>query len=120
MESDKKQTLFMIGVALLILAGIMLYITASAPKVYENSEFSTTTVKTTTQKQTTAAVKYPLNINTASIDELKTIDGLTQDMALGIYAYREQVGRFTKVSEIMNIKGIGKATYKKVKPYLEV
>ena len=47
MKSDRKQTLVMIGVALLIVAGIMLYVTMRAPRVYKDSDFTYTT-KTTT------------------------------------------------------------------------
>lgn len=120
MKSDKKQTYVMIGIVLLILSGIMLYVTMSAPKVYENKQYSTTLTKSTTQKETTITVKYPLNINTASVDELVCIKGLSEKMAFSIVAYREQFGMFEDVSEIMNIKGIGKKTYYEIAPYLEV
>ena len=119
MEGDKKQTYFMIGIVLLILAGIVLYVTLSAPKVYENKQFSTT-VKTSSTTQETVTAVYPLNINTASVDELKTIEGLNEKTALSIVAYRKEVGAFSDVSEIMNIKGIGEKTYFKVAPYLEI
>ena len=120
MKSDKKQTLVMVGIVLIILAGIVLYFTLSAPKVYENKQFSTTVTKSTTTEKETVKVNYPLNINTASVEELMTVEGLTEKTAFAIVAYREQVGEYSDVSEIMNIKGIGEKTYFKVAPYLEV
>ena len=119
MESDKKQTSIMIGIVLLILAGIILSVAFSAPKVYENKQFSTTAKKITTAEQT-VSVKYPVNINTATVEELKAVEGLNEKTAFSIVAYREEYGFYSDVSEIMNIKGIGEKTYIKVAPYLEV
>jgi len=108
----------MIGIVFLILAGIMLFISLKAPRIYEGSSFTYNTSVKTTALQTT--VKYPLNINTATAEELATIDGMSKRNAAAIVAYREEVGTYSDVSEIMNIKGIGETTYYKVAPYLEV
>ena len=107
----------MIAVAFLVIAGIMLYVSLSAPRIYENKSYITSRLSTT---ETTADVSYPLNLNTASAEELATIDGLSEKTALEIVLYREEIGAYSDVGEIMNIKGIGKATYYKVAPYLEV
>ena len=119
MKSDKKQTLVMIGIVLLIVAGIMLYVTLSAPRIYENENYSvsSSTVSTTKEKTT---VSYPLNLNTATVEELMTIDGISQKNAFAIVEYRKKIGAYSDVSEIMNIKGIGEGTYYKVLPYLDV
>ena len=117
MKSDKKQTTVMIGISLLILAGIMLYVTLSAPRVYEGDDFSYSSRTSTTEK---AALRYPLDINKATAQELKTIDGISEKNAIAIVMYREENGAYSDVSEIMNIKGIGEKTYYKALPYLEV
>ena len=117
MKSDKKQTLVLIGISLLIVAGIMLYVALSAPRVYKNSDLTYTTKTTTSAK---ARVTYPLNLNTATVEELMTIDGINSKTALSIVAYREEIGAYSDVSEIMNIRGIGESTYFIVSPYLTV
>ena len=117
MKSDKKQTLVMIGIVLLVVAGIVLYVTLSAPRVYENKELSYSLKSTASQTQ---EVVYPLNLNTATAEELATIDGLSQKNALAIVAYRDEIGSYTSVEEILNIKGIGETTYYKILPYLDV
>lgn len=118
MKSDKKQSAVMIGIVFLFLAGIMLYVTLKAPRVYEGEDFSYS-ITSTTEKET-VSVHYPLNLNTASAEELAEIDGLSMDDALAIVMYREKIGAYSNISEIMNIKGIGQTTYYKVLPYLEI
>jgi competence protein ComEA len=49
-----------------------------------------------------------------------TIDGLGEKRAGLIVAYRQQIGSYTDVSQIKNIKGIGDSIYEKVAPYLTV
>lgn len=118
MKSDKKQSLVMIGIVMLIIAGIVLYVTISAPDVYENEEFITSV--STTMKTEKTTVSYPLNLNTASAEELMTIDGISKKTANAIIRYREENGLYSDVSEIMNIKGIGEDIYIKALPFLEV
>ena len=118
MKSDRKQSAVMIGIALLIIAGIVLYVTLKAPSIYEGDVFSYS-VSSTSQKET-VTVHYPLNINTASARELAMIDGLSEKNAYAIVEYRKEIGAYSDISEIKNIKGIGEATYHKVLPYLEV
>ena len=118
MKSDKKQTVFMIGIVFLILAGIMLYVTLKAPHIYEGEDYSYSTAISTTKE--TLSVKYPMNINTASAQELAAVEGMSEENAKAIVAYRKENGAFSDVSEIMNIKGIGEKTYYNVAPYLDV
>ena len=119
MKSDKKQTLVLIGIALLIAAGIMLYVTLSAPRVYENAEdFKPSDTALFTEE--TVTVKYPLNLNTATARELATVEGLSEEDAYSIVEYRKKIGRFSDISEIMNVKGIGETKYNKALPYVTV
>jgi DNA uptake protein ComE-like DNA-binding protein len=41
-------------------------------------------------------------------------------MAEGIVARRAEVGPFTDLSELLEVKGIGPATLKELRPFLEV
>lgn len=54
-----------------------------------------------------------ININTASKDELMTLEGVGEARALDIIKYRES-NKFRDISEIQNISGIGEASYKKI------
>ncbi|MGL4875602.1 MAG: ComEA family DNA-binding protein, partial [Clostridium sp.] len=56
-----------------------------------------------------------ININTASAEELKTLNGIGDSKAEAIISYREEKGGFKNIEEIQNVSGIGKATFEKLK-----
>lgn len=59
-----------------------------------------------------------ININTASEEELVTIDGITATLAARIVAYREANGDFQTLEEVQNVSGIGVKTYEKIRDYI--
>lgn len=56
-----------------------------------------------------------VNINTATIEQLATLDGIGKSKAEAIVAYRTQIGGFKDVNELTMVKGIGSATVNKNK-----
>ena len=50
----------------------------------------------------------PLNINTATVDELDILPGIGPKTAQAIVEYRESYGRFAAPEDLLNIPGIGK------------
>ena len=144
---SNRQSLLMLGVALLVIAGIMLYIGLSQPRVYDRSSkalsttnaymqsnspkagnaYYTKSAQTSTAAQTTQTTAqytkqntFPINLNTATANELTSVSGIGEKRAASIIAYRESIGGYTSVDQIKNIKGIGDATYAKIAPYLTV
>ncbi len=66
-----------------------------------------------------AAMKIePININTASADELSVLPGLSKQQAQRIIDYREENGRFDSAENVTDIKGISEKTYRKIAPYI--
>ncbi|NLY18368.1 MAG: ComEA family DNA-binding protein [Clostridiaceae bacterium] len=61
-----------------------------------------------------------ININTADVEELKKLNGIGEVKAKAIIAYRESNGFFKSTEEIKNVKGIGEATYLKIKDFITV
>ncbi len=61
-----------------------------------------------------------ININTAPPAELETLEGIGPSYADRIVDYRETVGPFDSKIEIMNVSGIGEATYLKIKDFITV
>ena len=59
-----------------------------------------------------------ININTATIDELKTIPGIGQAKAEAIIDYRNKYGNFKTIEDIKNVNGIGNNLYEEIKTYL--
>ena len=56
-----------------------------------------------------------INLNTATKEELLTLDGIGESYADRIIAYRENNGPFQSTEEILQVKGIGEKTYQKIK-----
>lgn len=148
MKSDKGQSFILVGIGLLLLAGICVYISLSQPKIAVVSDasasqtaagatanqqatgatayFEMSTVKsggTAPRQSTTAAaetVSYPLNLNKATAEELMTIDGIGASRAASILSYRDYLGGYKSVEQLKDISGIGDGVYAKIAPYLTV
>lgn len=52
-----------------------------------------------------------VNINTATIEELKTLKGIGEKKAEAIIEYRKKNGSFKNKEELMKVRGIGKKLY---------
>ena len=53
----------------------------------------------------------PLDLNTASAEELTALPGIGEALAERIIAYREEHGPFSATEEVMKVSGIGEAKY---------
>ena len=61
-----------------------------------------------------------ININTASIDELKNLTGIGDKKAKDIISYREKNGLFTSIEDIMKVSGIGETNFAQIKEDITV
>ena len=77
-------------------------------------------VAQTEKPQAAAAAKTPVNLNTATIDQLETLPGVGRSTAERILEYRQKNGGFKKIEDLMNIKGIGEKSFLKLKPLVVV
>ena len=59
-----------------------------------------------------------ININTASLEELMSINGLGEAKAKAIIKYREENGYFKIIDDLLNVSGIGEALLEKIKEYI--
>lgn len=64
---------------------------------------------------TPAANTNLVNINTATVDELDTLPGIGPSTAQKIIDYRVQHGPFSQIEQIMDVSGIGPATFDRLK-----
>jgi len=53
----------------------------------------------------------PLDLNTATEDELAQLPGIGEELARRIVTYREENGPFKTVEELMDISGIGEGKF---------
>lgn len=61
-----------------------------------------------------------VNINTASREELKTLNGIGDTRAGNILAYRESNGPFGSIEDLMKVEGIKEGVYNKLKDDITV
>ena len=61
---------------------------------------------------------FPLNINTATQEELTYIPRVGEVISSRIVQYRDVLGGYTSLEQLMEIKGIGEATYLHLSGYL--
>lgn len=64
--------------------------------------------------------EIPININTATKEDLALLFGISEKRAQDIINYRESNGGFKTTDEIMNVNGIGEKTYANIKSYITV
>ncbi|MBI5236062.1 MAG: helix-hairpin-helix domain-containing protein [Deltaproteobacteria bacterium] len=57
---------------------------------------------------------FPININTATFDELVLLPGIGDKTATRIIERRDRIGAFNSLDELKEIKGIGQAVVEKL------
>ena len=64
--------------------------------------------------------EYPLDINTATVDDLDDLPKIGPVLAQRIVDYRSANGDFQFIEELMNVEGIGEGIFDKIKEFVEV
>ena len=79
---------------------------------------SAPTAPSETASPTTQTISYPIDINTASAEELETLPGIGRVLARRIEAFREENGRFSRLEELMQVEGIGEKRMEELLEYI--
>ena len=62
----------------------------------------------------------PVNVNTATLDQLESLPGIGPALGQRIIDYREQHGPFHTVDDLLNVSGIGDKTLEDLRPLVTV
>lgn len=62
----------------------------------------------------------PLDLNTATLEQLEQLPGIGPTTAKAIIDFREKGGPFKRVEDLRAIHGISKARLEKIRPYVTV
>lgn len=69
---------------------------------------------------TRLALNLPLDVNRAEVEDLRMIPGVGERLASDIVAMREKTGRFNRLEELMQIKGIKEKKLEKLRSHLYI
>ena len=114
MKSKNSDVFLMIAIVFAILGGIFIAYSLNQPIIYENNDVETTNEGVSFQQE----VSFPVNLNTATVEELLAIPNVGEYTAYAIVDYRDKIGSYSSVEQIMDIYGIGESTYYEISGYL--
>jgi competence protein ComEA len=75
--------------------------------------------KSTKSKSKASLKTGKVNINTADAKSLTEFTGIGPKIAKNIIAYRKKNGKFRKAEDLLQVKGIGEKTLKKMRTQLK-
>lgn len=70
--------------------------------------------------RTAAPAEDSISINTASAEELCGLPGIGEELAGRIIEFREKNGVFRSIGDILDVKGIGFATFEKIRDMISI
>jgi competence ComEA-like helix-hairpin-helix protein len=69
------------------------------------------------KKKNISLAEKSINLNSAGMEELIMLPGIGEKTAEKIMLLRQERGKFVKLEELMDVKGIGEAKFNKIKNY---
>lgn len=114
-KADRYLLLAATAVFALVLAGIFFF-RISAREDIPLSKLPQTSLSTDVPVEERGKV----NINTADIQELTILPGISETIAARIIAYREEHGDFLSIYDITQVEGIGSALLLQIQDYITV
>ena len=76
--------------------------------------------KQTKEKNTQQKLTGKININTADSEKLQLLPGVGPAIAQRILDYRQQIGRFTSIEQLLEVSGIGPKTLERIREHVEL
>ena len=61
-----------------------------------------------------------VNVNTATLEELQLLPGIGESRAQALMDARKQRGGFKSAEELVEVRGIGEASLKRMRPFVAV
>lgn len=126
--SGQRKILAAIGIILIAIIFIVIAlkpldsrkVIKNTASVSESNETNVVTTSATSEQSSTEKepTDFPVNINTASVEELQKLPDIGAAKAAEIVAYREHNGNFQSKEELLNVYGIGESTLAEIYNYI--
>ena len=81
------------------------------------SETPTTAAATT---DNTVPPTLKVNINTATLEQLMLLPEIGEVYASYILEYRQDIGKFTSIEQLLDVKGIGQKRFQAIKDFVTI
>lgn len=117
--ATKNADLNQINLAYILEDGQKIYIPNKNEKIEEN-EYITDGSGNNEKSNNSSKEGEKVNINEAMQTELEGLPGIGPSLASKIIEYREANGKFEKIEDLQNVKGIGNAKYDDIKDKVTV
>jgi len=116
----KKQGWILIGITgvfFCLLLGVFLGRTLNKSYIPVHNPQNIQTLPT---QVTNNLIAEPININTASLQQLRLLPEIGDVLAQRIIDYRNAYGNFTAIEDLLNVSGIGEKTFTGIRDYIVV
>ena len=67
-----------------------------------------------------ATADDPVYLNEATVDDLRRLPGIGAKRALAVLDLRRRLGRFRQIEDLLRVRGIGRATLRKLRPLVRL
>ncbi len=113
MKTISLRTLFLVAICAL------LPLSAQASKASKAAKSTAQKVEVSRAQSSASQSPGHVNLNTAGVDQLIMLPGIGPSKARAIIVHREK-RPFRRKSQLMNVRGIGAKTLRRLRPYISV
>ena len=93
---------------------------SGAPPSFASPEAPVAAAATRSRRDNEATAEDPVVLNTATASDLRRLPGVGAKRAEAIIALRARLGRFRQLEDLLRVRGIGRATLRRLRPVVRL